>query len=158
MKIFLLFILVVMIMLIAKGVANQYKERNKFFVSVMSFLNMYELNIGFKKEKIKDLIEKLNVNGSAKILFSRYNDFLSTNANLNLEEIKILTDEEKDFISNTFKSIGTSDYSNEMTQLKVFKGYIQEKIDLTSKDSSKNYPLIIKLSFLFSLGLALIFI
>ena len=53
MKIFLLILLVVVIMLIAKGVANQYKEKNLFYVAILQFLNAYELNIGFKKEKIK---------------------------------------------------------------------------------------------------------
>lgn len=158
MKLFLLISLVIVIMLIAKGVANQYKEKNLFYISIMQFLTSYELNIGFKKERIKNLVEKKHSKGQAKILFDEYLGYLKDENELTLEKIKILTDDEKEFLIDLFSKIGTSDYTNEMSQLKVFKSHIQEKIDSTSKDSAKFYPLIMKLSFLFSLGIALVFI
>lgn len=158
MKLFLLILLVVLIMLIAKGVANQYKEKNLFYTSIMQFLNAYEFNIGFKKDKIKDLVKRTNCKGQAKILFDEYWGYLNDKNKLTLEKIKILADDEKEFLVDLFYKIGTSDYYNEMSQLRVFEKYIQEKIDSTSKDSAKFYPLIIKLSFLFSLGIALVFI
>ena len=158
MKIFLLILLVIVIMLIAKGIASQYKEKNTFYVSIMQFLNSYELNIGFKKDKIKDLVEKIEAKGQAKILFEEYKGYLTDETALKFEDVKVITEEEKNFLIEMFTRLGTNDYSNEMTQLKVFKSYIQDKINISDKESNKNYPLIMKLSFLFSLGLALVLI
>ena len=159
MKIFLLILLVVVIMLIAKGVANQYKEKNLFYVAILQFLNAYELNIGFKKEKIKRLVEKQNFTSrECKILFDEYLGYLRGQNELSFEKIKVISYEERELLIDLFVNLGTGDYSSEMTQLSVFKSLIQNKIDNTEKESLKNYPLIIKLSFLFSLGLALVFI
>lgn len=158
MKFFLLILLVVIIMLIAKGVASQYREKNNFFVTIMQFLNAYELNIGFKKDKIKAMVEKVETKGQSKILFDEYKSFLTEEKQLKFDEIKVITEEERFFLIDMFTKLGTNDYSNEMTQLKVFKSYIQDKITQTSNDSNKYYPLIIKLSFLFSLGVFLVFI
>lgn len=158
MKVLFLILLVVVIMLIAKGVANQYKDRHNFFISIMNFLNSYELNIGFKKEKIKDLVEKVEAKSYAKMLFEEYKKYLVEQKELTFEDIKIITEDERIFLIDMFHSIGINDYSNEMKQLKFFQNYIQDKINTCEKESSKNYPLIIKLSFLFSIGIALVFV
>ena len=158
MKLFLIVVLVVIIMLIAKGVANQYRERHSFFIQIINFLNTYELNIGFKKEKIKDLVEKIETKAQARLLFDEYKKFLVEEKVLGFKDIKIITDDERVFLVDMFTSLGTNDYSNEMSQLKVFKIYIQDKINKSEKESNRNYPLIIKLSFLFSIGLALVLI
>jgi len=158
MKLILIIVLVVIIMVIAKGVANQYKERHNFFATIMNFLNSYELNIGFKKDKIKTLVEKLKTNSQSKILFDEYINYLKHDTTLYFENIKVISEEERVFLIDMFSKLGTNDYSNEMAQLKVFKDYIQEKITKSENESNKNYPLIMKLSFLFSLGMALVFI
>lgn len=158
MKLFLIIVLVVIIMLVAKGVANQYKERLNFFISIINFLNTYELNIGFKKEKIKDLVEKIETKSQSQILFTEYTNYLSNDTSLKLEDIKIIDEDERIFLIDMFTKLGTNDYTNEMAQLKVFKNYIQDKIRKSETESNKNYSLIIKLSFLFSLGVAIVFI
>ena len=158
MKIFLLILLIALIMIIAKNVAKQYRDRHMFFVSILEFLNEYELNIGFKKEKIVYLVETHIYKGQSKKLFDEYNLYLTQNKDLEFSSLNLINGLERDFLIKMFKSLGTSDYSTEMAQLKFYKSWLEEKTSTTKKDSAKYYPLTVKLSFLFALGVALIFL
>lgn len=156
MKLFLIILLIVLIMAIAKGVARQYKLRHNIFVYILKFINEYELNIGFKKEKIKSIIKLEETTGELNFIFSSYLDYLYNGKSLDLSNLKLLTEEEQKYLTDMFLSLGKADYVSEMAKLKIFKHWLEEKIEQTKSEHSKYYPLTVKLSFLFALGLALI--
>ena len=157
-KIALLIILVIMIMLIALGVVKQYRERHSIFLELSMLLNEYELNIGFRKEKLRNLISNFHATGELKHILKNYLDNFNNTNNLNFDELKLLQIEEKQFLVAMFQKLGTSDYDNEKLQLATFKSYIEDKLKDTKEKKNKLCPLILKLTFLFALGLAIIFI
>jgi len=157
-KLALLIVLIIMIMMIALGVVKQYRQRHSLFLELSIFLNEYELNIGFKKEKIKDIILNFNATGEFKLILNNYLENFNDTNNLNFDNIKILQADEKSYLISMFKKLGTSDYENEKLQLVTFKSYIEEKVLSCKEKQNKLCPIIIKLSFLFALGVAIIFI
>lgn len=157
-KFVLLIVLVFLIMLIASGVSRQYRERSLIFKEIMSFLNSYKLNIGFQKEKLKNLVSNFNSKGEAKHFFSIYADFLTNNKELNFDKIKLLLADEKEFLISVFKKLGNGDFETEKKLLEIAQQYVLEKIDETKKFEEKWCPMIMKLSLLFGIGVAILFI
>ena len=86
-----------------------------------------------------------------------YKNYLTKNE-FNLEEIKILDIEEKEQLSMIVKNLGSMDAKNELSQLDSFLFQIDEKLTKAKEDKNKLCPMILKLSFLFALGLAIILI
>ena len=157
-KIALLITLVIMIMLIALGVVKQYRERHNLFLELSMFLNEYELNIGFKKDKLKAIISNFNAGSNTKTILNSYLDNFNNTDNLKLDNIKILQTDEQSYLVSMFGKLGRSNYENEKLQLGYFKAWISEKLNEAKDKTTKLCPLIIKLSLLFALGLAVIFI
>ena len=158
MKILLLILIVVLIMIIANGVAKQYKERHNLYANILKFLNDYELNIGFKKEKILDVVHKFESNNESKKIIEIYKNHLTQKTDINFESITILQEDEQKFIENIFKNLGAGDVDSEKLQLKEMKIQLKAKVEETAKIRDKFCPLIIKLSLLFAIALVILFL
>ncbi|MBQ8431049.1 MAG: hypothetical protein IJX26_03840 [Clostridia bacterium] len=158
MKLGLMILLVILIMVIANGISKQYRERNYLFVNLFQFLSKYELNIGFKKEKMISIVNDFKGQGDIEEVLQTYKKYLIDNKEINLDNIKNLTDEERLFLNDMFVQLGNCDYQTEKNQLIIFKDYIQQKKTETEAQKNKYCPLILKLSLLFAIGLAILFI
>ena len=77
---------------------------------------------------------------------------------INLGFAKILDDSEKDEIINMLYSLGKNDASGELKQLDAYDVYLKDKVETTKREKERLCPMITKLSFLFALGLAILFI
>ena len=158
MKILLLILIVVLIMIIANGVAKQYKERHNLYANILKFLNDYELNIGFKKEKILDVAQKFESNNESKKIIEIYKNHLTQKTDINFESITILQEDEQKFLENIFKNLGAGDVDSEKLQLSEIKIQLKAKVEETAKIRDKFCPLIIKLSLLFAIALVILFL
>jgi len=157
MKWLLICILIGVIMIIAHSVSKKYKEKFDFYQNLKKFLNQFKLNLNFKQEKIINFLEKINSKKQFNIFIKEYKNYLKTNE-FNLNEIKILTLEEKNQLENIIKNIGKLDIQNEINQLENFILEIDEKLNQAQNDKNKLCPMILKLSLLFAVGLAIILI
>jgi len=157
MKWLLICILIGVIMIIAHSVSEQYKEKFDFYQNLKKFLNQFKLNLNFKQEKIINFLEKINSKKQFNIFIKEYKNYLKTNE-FNLNEIKILTLEEKNQLENIIKNIGKIYIQNEINQLENFILEIDEKLNQAQNDKNKLCPMILKLSLLFAVGLAIILI
>ncbi len=157
MKWILIIVLIVIIMLIAFGVSEQYKEKFDFYDNFKSFLNQFKINLNFKQEKIIDFLNKSKGKKQFNLFIQSYQKYLKTNE-LNLNDIKILTQEEKNKLTQMIQSIGNYDSSNETKQIDSFIIEIEEIKQKAEKDKEKLCPMIIKLSLLFAIGLAILLI
>ena len=54
MKWFLIIVLIFVIMLIARAVSEQYKEKFDFYSNLKTFLQQLKINVSFRQEKIID--------------------------------------------------------------------------------------------------------
>ena len=84
-KIFLIIVLVALIIYIAKGVAKQYSDKLEFYKNLKNFFDIYKLNIGFKKDKLKEIVLNFSSKGDAQILFKNYLEFLENSKDLTCE-------------------------------------------------------------------------
>ena len=157
MKWVLIVILIVVIMLIAYSVSEQYKEKFDFYFNLKNFLNQFKLNLNFKQEKINNFIEKVKSKKQFNIFLDEYKNYLKTNK-FNLDKIKILTQQEKNQLEEIIKNIGQMDLENEKNQLDTFIFEINKNLEQAQTDKNKLCPMIIKLSLLFAIGLAIILI
>ena len=146
-----------MIMLIAHAVSEQYKEKYDFYENLKNFLNKFKLNLSFKQEKIMNFLEKTNSKKTFNIFIKSYKQYIKNNE-LNLQEIKILTDEEKKQLINIIKNIGNLDAKNEINQINIFLEEIDIKLKNAENDKKKLCPMILKLSLLFAIGIGIILI
>jgi len=157
MKWFLIIVLIVVIMLIANAVSQQYKDKYDFYYNLKNFLNHYKINLSFKKEKILDFLNQQTAKRQFKLFIEDYKQYISTNE-LNLNNITFLEDEEKAILIEIIKKLGTYDEINETNIINKFLDLIEEKLLNAQEEKKKFCPMIIKLSLLFSLGLAIILI
>ena len=157
MKWFLVIVLICVIMLIAKSVSEQYKEKFDFYNNLKIFLHQFKLNLSFRQEKIINFLETTKSKKQFNCFINSYKNYLITNK-IDFSEIKILDTEEKNQLSNIITKIGKHDVINESSQIELFILEIEEKTNKAKKDKEKLCPMIIKLSLLFAIGLVIILI
>lgn len=157
MKIALIVILIFVIMLIARAVSEQYKDRFDFFNNLKSFLNHLRLNISFKQEKISDFLLKTEAKKQFKTFIENYQSYLKTNE-LDLSQITVLDETDKTILTDIIKNVGKFDAKNEISQLDNFILIVNEKLAKSKEDKDKLCPMILKLSLLFAIGLGIILI
>lgn len=157
MKWALIIILIVTIMLIANAVSQQYKDKYNFYENLKLFLIKLKINISFKQEKIIKFLDNINADNFFKKFISAYKNYIN-NSILDFSEIKILNDEEKNELKDIIKNIGSLDAINEVQQIENYISNIEIKLKKAEEDKKKICPMIVKLSLLFSVGLAILLI
>lgn len=157
MKWVLILILVVIIMLIANSVCEQYKEKFDFYNNLKLFLNQFVLNLNFKQDIIINFLGKVKAKKQFSLFINAYKEYLKTNK-LSLSDIKILSDDEKIELEEMITSIGKLDVLNETKNIEVFLFNVEKKLKKAENDKNKLCPMILKLSLLFSIALAILLI
>ncbi len=157
MKWVLIGVLIIVIMIIAYSVSEQYKDKFDFYSNLKSFLNQFKINLAFKQDKITEFLNKIECKRQFKIFIEAYKEYLNSDT-LNLEKIKVLDEGEKAQLTSIVKDIGKHDARNELNQLEGFLLEIEEKLIKAKEDKEKICPMIIKLSLLFAIGLAILLI
>ena len=157
MKWVLIAVLIGVIMMIARAVSEQYKEKYDFYNNLKTFLNQFKLNLSFRQEKILDFLNKTNAKKQFKIFINSYKKYLETNQ-VDFSEIKLLDNEEINQLKMIILNIGKLDAKNEINQLETFIVEIDAKLVKAQDDKNKLCPMILKLSLLFAIGLAVILI
>lgn len=157
MKIALIVVLVFVIMLIAKALSEQYKDKHDFYFNLHNFLCQFKINLSFKQDKITEFLNNLNTKKHFKLFIDDYKEYLQTDI-LSFQNLIFLEDEEKILLEDLIKNIGKHDVKTEMGQLDSFIETINIKKQQTEMDKNKICPMIIKLSLLFAIGLAIILI
>ncbi len=158
MKIILLIALVAVIMTVAQGLSKQYRDRYNIYEAINEFFRQMRLNLGFQKQKIKEILNMASIKKTHKDIYLAYLNYLEEGKELNLNFLRVLDDREREYIANMLLSLGKNDTSGEIRQLEAYQIYLQDKISSTKAERDKYCPLITKLSFLFAIGLAILFI
>lgn len=158
MKYILMLALIGVIMVVAQGVCKQYKDKYALFESIGEFFRQMRLNLGFQKQKIKEILNQTTLKRTNKEIYSAYLEYLDKGTALDLSFVKLLDITEQEQLTNMLRSLGKNDTLGELKQLDAYDIYLKDKIDTARRDKDKYCPLITKLSFLFALGLAILFI
>ncbi len=157
MKWFLIIVLITVIMIIARAISEQYKEKYDFYYNLKDFLNQFKINLSFSQSKIKEFLDKINSKKQFKIFIDEYKNFLSY-GKFDLSKIKILEADEKTELTKIINNIGKYNAKNEMLQVDAFMVSIDSKLEKAKQDKQKLCPLILKLSLLFAIALSILLI
>lgn len=157
MKWILVIVLIFAIMLIARAVSEQYKDKYDFYNNLKIFLNQFKVNVSFKQEKIINFLDGLTPKKQFKLFIDEYKKYLN-GCELSFQSIKILESDEIKELENIVKSLGSLDVQNELGQLESFLIRIEDKLKKAEEEKNKLCPMILKLSLLFAIGLAIILI
>ena len=144
-------------MLIAYAVSNQYRDRLDFYNNLSQFLKKFQLNISFRQDKVEQFLNETKPRKHFKQFVLSYKTYLQ-NGKLDLNQISVLTDEEKNELTNIIKNLGRFDANNEIKQTEQFILEVDNKRAKAEQDKNKLCPLIIKLSLLFAIGLSIILV
>ena len=158
MKYILMLALIGVIMAVAQGVSKQYKEKYMLYETLGQFFRQMRLNLSFQKQKIKEILNQATLKKYNKEIYTTYLNYLEKGTAIDLSAVRILDDSEAEYITNMLKSLGKNDTTGELKQLDAYDVYLNDKIETTRREKDKYCPLITKLSFLFALGLAILFI
>ena len=157
MKIILIVLLVFIIMLIAKAVSEQYKDKFDFYENLCQFLAQFKLNLTFKQEKVIEFLDNLKPKKQFSLFIDDYKYYLNNNE-LNFDNLTFLDQEEKENLITLIVGIGKHDISTEIEQVNSLIEITKLKKTQAEQDKNKICPLIIKLSLLFAIGLAILLI
>lgn len=157
MKLILIIILICVVMLIANAVSEQIKDKYDFYNNLKLFLNQFKINVSFKKDKILNFLNSVKCKKQFNYFIEEYKSYLSTN-NIDLNKITILDEEERKELSEIILNLGRYNTENEINQLNNYLETVNLKLNSALEDKKKFCPMIIKLSLLFSIGLAIILI
>lgn len=157
MKWVLIFVLICVIMIIAKSLSEQYADRYDFYYNLKQFLTRFKLNLSFRQTKIMEFINSLKPKKQFRLFIESYKNYLNTSS-LNLSTIKILETEDKQVLEDIVKNTGKLDSQNEINQIDSFLCVIDSKLTKAEQDKNKICPLILKLSFLLAVGLAILLV
>jgi AAA+ ATPase superfamily predicted ATPase len=158
MKYILMLALIGVIMAVARGLCKQYRDRYSIFEALNDFFRQMRLNLGFQKQKIKQILNQATIKKTNKDIYIAYLNYLDKGQALDLSFVRVLDELEQQQITNMLLSLGKNDTAGELKQLDAYDIYLQDKISVTKSDRDKYCPLITKLSFLFAIGLAILFI
>ncbi len=157
MKWFLIIVLICVIMLIAYSVSEQYKDKFDFYNNLKLFLQQFKINVSFRQAKINEFLKEIKPKKQFKIFVDEYQIYLKS-GNLNLTNLKLLDEEEKEELSSLVFNIGKFDAKTEINQLENFLASLELKLTKASEDKNKICPMILKLSLLFAIGLSILLI
>ncbi|MBQ7880853.1 MAG: hypothetical protein IJ358_03320 [Clostridia bacterium] len=158
MKYILMLALIGVIMLVAQGISKQYKDRYLMFEALGDFFRQMRLNLTFQKQKIKEILNQATLRKTNKDIYTAYLNYLEKGTPLDLAFVSVLDDMEEEQITKMLLSLGKNDTAGEIKQLDAYDIYLRDKIETTRREKEKYCPLITKLSFLFAVGLAILFI
>lgn len=158
MKYLLMLTLIGVIMLVAQGICKQYRERYTLFESLGDFFRQMRLNLSFQKQKIKEILNQATIKKTNQEIYTTYLNYLEKGTAIDISFVRILEDVEQEHITNMLRSLGKNDTNGELQQLDAYDIYLKDKIESTRREKEKYCPLITKLSFLFAVGLAILFI
>ena len=157
MKWILITSLIGVIMIIAYGLTEQYKEKFDFYLNLKSFLNQFKINLSFRREKISEFLKQVNSKKQFKIFTDEYMNYLSK-GELNFSKIKALDGEDIPILEDIVKNIGKYDSKNEISQIDSFLVTVTHRLTKANADKNKICIMIIKLSLLFAVGIAILLI
>ena len=157
MKLFLIITLICVIMLIAKSLSTQYRDKYEFYYNLNQFLTNFKINLGFKQSKILDFIKDIKPRKDFKIFIESYQTYLKTST-LDLTSIKNIDNEERKELEDIIKNIGKLNIEGELSQINSFLSCVEARLKYAEDNKNKICPMILKLSFLFAVGLAILFI
>ena len=127
MKLFLIITLIVVIMLIAHSISEQYKEKYDFYSNLKAFLNQFKINVSFKKAKVLDFINEIQAKKQFKFFLEAHKTYLET-GKLNLDKITVLDQREKADLKDVVLNLGKYNAENEINQLDSFFLIIDAKL------------------------------
>ncbi|MBQ3502116.1 MAG: hypothetical protein IJA72_00420, partial [Clostridia bacterium] len=90
MKYILIIVLVAVIMLVAQGVCRQYRERHTLFNAISDFFRQMRLNLGFQKQKIKEILNRATIRKTNKEIYIAYLNYLESGTSIDLGFVKVL--------------------------------------------------------------------
>ena len=137
--------------LLGYKLASYYISRKKFFSSLQVFMSSFKLDVSFSQDKLKNIIEKNSLNVSSPDLTSICSNVCTILDNKKpidntiLSNVKILKNEEKDFIIKFFSNLGKYDSTNQAKEIDSYLATINEMY-INANDECKKYAsLFIKL-------------
>ncbi len=157
MKWILIIVLITVIMIIARAVSEQYRDKYNFYKNLKDFLASYKINVSFRQEKINEFISNVSSSRQFTLFLNEYKEFTRT-GKINLDSIKLLDDDEKVELRKIVTSIGRLDAKNEAGQVDNFMLSVDAKLKSAESDKNKLCPMILKLSLLFAIALAILLI
>ena len=98
-------------MLVAQGVCKQYRDRNALFEALNDFFRQMRLNIGFQKQKIKEILNQATLKKSNKEIYTAYLAYLEKGQPLDLNFVRILDDTEYEQVANMLRALCKHDAS-----------------------------------------------
>ena len=158
MKYILMICLIGVIMIVAQGVCKQYRDKHALLEALGDFFRQMQLNLNFQKQKIKEILNQATIRKVNKDIYIAYYNYLDKGEKLDISFANILDDTEQEQITNMLLSLGKNDTTGELKQLESYEMYLRDRIENARRDKDKYCPLITKLSFLFAVGLAILFI
>lgn len=163
MKIILAIVLCAITTTIGYGLSKQYKKRKRFFEDIIDFSNKLSGEMRFRSSFVKDVCnaECDNYGNELSITIKAFVNSLDKKQALNInsiQELSILTSDDKKSISNFFNSLGKYDLKTQLIEFENHKSNFQVQLQGAVEENKKYSSLFTKLGLIIGLAISIIII
>lgn len=159
-KIICIIILFCLIVYVGYGIFCYYKKRQLFYDDLINFVNYLNTEISFLKTDLISIIDR-----SCNKYHKELNDLLCSyllnlrkNNNKFSANLKVLSNEENQTLSNFFNSIGRTNIEEQKVCIAHYKSRFSEQKLISEEDKNKNGLTYFKLCIVVGLGVCIVFI
>ncbi len=159
MKIILCCVLMVACTYLGFVVANNLKQKRKFWEDMVRFCEFLASNIGFGQRKIDEIVSEYKdiCSCDCQRLLTTYIDGKSGVDLLYDMQENFFEREEEKLLQEFFSVLGELDVYNELVKIENYKARFSKKFDYYLEKNNKYAPLTVKLSIIFGIVVCIVF-
>lgn len=164
MKILLLLVLASLCLFFGYKFYHKYKKRKCFFEALVFLCQKFDVEINFSRERVQNILLNLDEKTKQNLcgLVENFLCCLESQESLDkqklLKNISFLSEDELNRLFLFFKSLGRSDVENQLKEIKNYEAKFNDFFAQASNEYKKYGKLSLKLSFVATLMVIVIFL
>ena len=164
MKLAFIFFFSAIFIYIGFAFSKKYRQRQQFFNAIILLCHKFDVEINFSRDRIINIFQSIDDKLKTQLfgIDKNYINYLTNENTLEKENlfknINFLKDDEKDLLFIFFRTLGRSDIDSQSKEIKTFSSKFEEFAKKAQLENKKYGSFSIKIAFLASIFVFILFI
>lgn len=141
--------------------AGKYRRRKSFFAQTFEFNERFLGEVSYAKRPLGEFIERYSYTGEFEAILRAFSESIQKDESGvfdALVECDFLKEEEKEFLSDYFQTLGRGDSASQKAYFSTAKGQLSEYKKQAFEEKKRYSELYLKLGFLFGLAVLVLIV